>query len=568
MQPSISADGTLTYTPAENQFGSAVVSVSIHDDGGTADGGDDTSSVQTFLITVTAVNDVPSFTIGENQTSAEDAGAQTVEDFITVFSPGPSNESDQTIDYIVTNDNNALFSVQPSISADGTLTYTAATHKNGTATVTVQIHDNGGGTDTSTTQTFTITVTEVFDAPVIDDANFNVAENSPVGTVVGTIVSTDPDVGDTKTFTITSGNDAGTFAINPTTGVITVANNAALDFETHPTLQIVVQVTDGHALIDTCVVIISVTNVAEPTTLDLPSAPNTFYVRHGQTVIDAAAAVTGQESPIDFRGGKLTVQVTANASGSDRIAIYSQAAATGKISVSGKDVLYGSTIIGRITQTGNGSAAMIVTFNQSVTTDAVNALLKVVTYKSTSSNPSTAQRTISFRLENAANTSSTTDTQLMNISTSAPNRGLTISGGSTAYVNNAAAVVIAPTATITSPTGLDFDGARLTVQITTGSSNRNRMSISNVGGITLVGSDVFYNGDKIGRATLGNNSVSIRLESINATPAAVQALTRAINFSTQGNTGLTNRIATFRLTDVDGTNLTPATQTITLSQST
>lgn len=565
VQPTINADGTLSYTPAANANGVALVSVYLHDDGGTADGGLDISSLQTFRITITAVNDTPSFTVGADQTSEEDAGPQTVEDFITVFSPGPSNESSQTISYIVTNDNNALFSEQPAISADGTLTYKAAPNKNGTATVTVSIQDNGGGeADTSATQTFTITIEEVFDAPVIDDANFNLAENSAVGTVVGTIVSTDPDVGDSKTFAITSGNSSGTFAINPTTGVITVANNAALDHETNQTLQFVVQVTDGHALIDTCVVIVTITNVAEPTTLDLPSQPNTFYVRHGQTIVDAAGSIVGQESPIDFRGGKLTVQVTGNASSTDRIAIYSQDAGAGKISVSGKDVIYGSTIIGRITQNGNGSAAMIVTFNQNVTTDAVNALLKVVTYKSTSNSPSTAQRTISFRVENAGNTASATDTQLMNISTSRPNRGLTITGGSTAYVSNAAAVVIAPTATITSPAGLDFDGARLSVQITTGSSSRNRMSISNVDGITLVGSDVFFNGNKIGRATLGNNSVSIRLESINATPAAVQALTRAINFSTQGNTSLTNRIATFRLTDVDGTNLTAATQTITV----
>ncbi len=569
VQPAIDATGNLTYTAAPNPNGSATVTVYIHDDGGSANSGFDTSTTQTFTLTITAVNDVPTFTVGGNQTSAEDAGAQTVDEFISTFSPGPSNESGQAVNFIVTNDNNSLFSVQPTIAADGTLTYTAAPNKNGSATVTVQIHDNAGGIDTSTTQTFTITVTQVFDAPVIDDAHFNLAENSAVGTVVGTIISTDPDVGDTATFTITSGNTDGTFAINPTTGQITVANNAALDFEAHPTLQFVVQVTDGNGLIDTCIVIVSLTNVAEPPVLNLPSAPSTFYIRHGQTVIDAAAAITGQESPIDFRGGKLTVQITGSPNSNDRLAVYDQDAATGKISVSGKNISFGSTVIGKITQTGSGGTALIITFNQSVTTDAINALLKVITYKSTSTTPPTAQRTISFRVENAGNSASVTDTQFMNVSTSPPSRAITISGNPTAYTNGAAAVVIAPTAIVTGPSTLDFDGARISVQITTGSNSKNKLGISNVGGITLVGSDVLYNGNKIGRATIGSNSLSVRLESINATPEAVQALTRAINFSTlAGNTSLAARVATFRLTDVTGATSTGATQTINVGSNT
>ena len=47
---------------------------------------------------------------------------------------------------------------------------------------------------------------------------------------------TDPDVGQAHTFAITAGNTAGAFAIDPATGQITVANSAALDFETNPGL--------------------------------------------------------------------------------------------------------------------------------------------------------------------------------------------------------------------------------------------------------------------------------------------------------------------------------------------
>ncbi len=45
-------NGTLTFTPATGATGSATVTVRIHDNGGTAGGGVDTSAPQTFTITV------------------------------------------------------------------------------------------------------------------------------------------------------------------------------------------------------------------------------------------------------------------------------------------------------------------------------------------------------------------------------------------------------------------------------------------------------------------------------------------------------------------------------------
>jgi hypothetical protein len=168
-QPSIASNGTLTFALAADANGTATVSVTAHDDGGTANGGSDSSAAQTFTITVTAVNDAPSFTRGADQTSLEDGGAQTVAGWATAVSAGPANESSQTVNFVVTNDNNALFSAQPAVAANGTLTYTASPNASGTATVTVAAHDDGGtangGVDSSAAQTFTITITAVNDAP-------------------------------------------------------------------------------------------------------------------------------------------------------------------------------------------------------------------------------------------------------------------------------------------------------------------------------------------------------------------------------------------------------------------
>lgn len=226
-QPAIDANGTLSYTPADNANGSATVTVTAQDNGGTGNGGQDTSAAQTFTITVNSVNDVPVFTKGADQSVNEDAGAQNINDWATGISAGTDKESDQTLSFNVSNDNNALFATQPAIATNGTLSYTPADNISGSATVTVALQDDGGttngGSDTSATQTFTITVTASNDAPsftkgndqsVLEDAgaqsNVNWASNISAGA---------PDeAGQTLTFDIGNDNNA-LFAVQPALSV-------------------------------------------------------------------------------------------------------------------------------------------------------------------------------------------------------------------------------------------------------------------------------------------------------------------------------------------------------------
>ena len=236
--------------PAVNENGLAHVSVQIHDDGGTASGGVDTSAIQTFTITLTLVNQAPTFTEGVDQSVLEDAGPQVLGGWASAISSGPGDPV-QGLTFTVTNDNNALFSVsgQPAISSIGVLTYTTAANANGSATVSVTLSDDGGvasgGHDTSPTQTFTISVTPVNDPPTfIKGANISLPEEpSPaVHTVVGWAHGFNPGPADESSQTLvgyhvvsntgsalfsvqpainTSGNLTYTLAINRT-GVATV----------------------------------------------------------------------------------------------------------------------------------------------------------------------------------------------------------------------------------------------------------------------------------------------------------------------------------------------------------
>jgi hypothetical protein len=116
---------------------------------------------ETATITVNPVNDVPSFVKGGDLIASHNAGPQTFAGWATGISPGPANESAQTVSFqVVGNDNTALFSVLPAIDSLGQLTFTPVGGATGTANITLNLRDNGGiangGVDTSANQTFVI----------------------------------------------------------------------------------------------------------------------------------------------------------------------------------------------------------------------------------------------------------------------------------------------------------------------------------------------------------------------------------------------------------------------------
>ena len=138
-------------------------------------------------------------------------------------------DSGNTVTYSITAGNSAgKFSIG---SSSGAITVAAALDYETVTSysLTVEASDGNGGTDTATVN---ITVTDVNEAPVFGSTTytFSVSEAAAIGTSVGTVSATDPDTGNTVTYSITAGNSAGKFSIGSSSGAITVA--AALDYET------------------------------------------------------------------------------------------------------------------------------------------------------------------------------------------------------------------------------------------------------------------------------------------------------------------------------------------------
>ena len=92
------------------------------------------------------------------------------------------------------------------------------------------------------------------------DASASVNENAANGTAVHTVSASDPD-GDVLTFTITGGNTSSALSIN-NSGQITVTDAAALNYETIPSFNLTVRVSDG-TLFDDADITINLNDVAE-----------------------------------------------------------------------------------------------------------------------------------------------------------------------------------------------------------------------------------------------------------------------------------------------------------------
>ncbi len=154
----------LIYTPSADYFGTDYFKYNVTD-------GTITSIIAMVSITVTPVNDAPTFTLpSHNITVLEDARQQIVNNFATGISRGPLNERSQGLRFTLENNNPSLFRIQPYMTVLGRLIFMPAKDANGSATVTVKLKDTAGtangGVD-EVTDTFTIDVTPVNDTPTI-----------------------------------------------------------------------------------------------------------------------------------------------------------------------------------------------------------------------------------------------------------------------------------------------------------------------------------------------------------------------------------------------------------------
>lgn len=123
-------------------------------------------------------------------------------------------------------------------------------------------------------------------------SNATMAENQPAGTPVGTLTATDPDTGDTFTFTLVSGTgdtDNASFTIVGSQ----LQTAASFDFETKASYSIRVRVTDSFGLTFERVFTITVTNVSDSAPTDIALSSST--IAENQPIATAVGNLTATD---------------------------------------------------------------------------------------------------------------------------------------------------------------------------------------------------------------------------------------------------------------------------------
>jgi hypothetical protein len=253
----LSLNGAFTYTPNSGFSGVDQFTYMAND-------GEFSSNIATVTITVVDTNQAPTNISLSNNTVAENAAVNTVVGTLSTSDPDVGDTHTYTLVSGEGSTDNASFNIsENSLRTSAVFDYET---KNSYA-IRIRSTDAGG---LYFEKAFTINVTNVNEAPTnISLSNNTVAENAAVNTVVGTLSTSDPDVGDTHTYTLVSGDgstDNASFNISGNS----LRTSAVFDYETKNSYAIRIRSTDAGGLYFEKAFTINVTNVNEaPTNISL-----------------------------------------------------------------------------------------------------------------------------------------------------------------------------------------------------------------------------------------------------------------------------------------------------------
>lgn len=199
-----------------------------------------------------------------------------------------------------------------------------------------------------------------------------IPDDTPDGTVLGTLIVADPDSPDTHAFTLTD-SAGGRFAV-AADGTITVGNGALLEHASATSHTFTARAADSGSLTIDEVFTVTLTAVNEaPSFVSLDGAP--LYTEGGAAVVlDADVQITDPElSAADaFSGATVTLARNGGADADDALAFDGT-----NVTVSGADVLVGGVQVGTYVFTGG---ELVVTFGANATQARVDTLLRNIVY--------------------------------------------------------------------------------------------------------------------------------------------------------------------------------------------
>jgi hypothetical protein len=298
-----------------------------------------------------------------------------------------------------------------------------------------------------------------------------------------------------------------------------------------------------------------------PTLANLSGDSVNFSVGGSAVALDSGTnATVADADSANFDGGNVTVAITANGQGAeDVLGITNQGSGAGQIGVSGGNVSHGGTLIGTAAG-GSGGANLVVTLNASATPEAVQALVRALTYTDTDANTSnTTARTVRVTVNDGdGGTSSNQDVTVTLVR--APiidldgddSSGTTNGGYSASFTEGGGAVAI-----IDSDAALTDDGANLN-QATITLTNPQSGDVLTLAGRTT--------GDLVNGITVTYTSASVITLSGSASKANYLALLQEARFNnTSDNPDTTARTISFAARDTGSNTGSAVTATVSVT---
>lgn len=331
------------------------------------------SNISTLNIVVGNPNQPP---VVENKTLtvAENSPATTAVGFATATDPNAG----QPLTFSITGGNtNGAFAIEPSTGKITVANPAAINFENQSSyTLTIQVSDDGQPAETGE-GTITINVSDVNEAPVVTSAMFTIAENTLAGTAVGTITATDVDAAQSRTFSIIDGNTNSAFAINPSTGLITVANSTGVDFEAHPSFTLTIQVADDGipSQANTATVTINLTNLSEQPVLAGGSG-NVTYLK-AQSPVKVMSNLTVHSGTGTAALGRIEISLFVPKKGVLSDYSLGNTSSLGTVSISGQTDF----------RKAGGTQKITITLNEGVTDQQVQTFLRNVSFTSAKMDP-------------------------------------------------------------------------------------------------------------------------------------------------------------------------------------
>ncbi|SHO51382.1 LamG-like jellyroll fold domain-containing protein [Anaerocolumna xylanovorans] len=260
-----------------------------------------------FIIAIADVNEAPTDITLSNSSIAENLAAGTV--IGTLLGTDPDSGESLTYSLPGGLDDNSSFVITGNLLK---LNIAADYETKSSYSVTVRVTDSASHT---CDKTFTITIINGNDAPSdIALSGNSVIENCAVGTVVGTLSSTDQDTADTYSYTLAAGTgDADNAVFSISGNVLKVAGT--IDYELKPSYSIRIRTMDNGGLYYEKVFTISVTDSDDPPTdimLSAASVPEN----------SAAGIPVGTLSSADTPGDSFTYTLVNGAGDTDNALFY------------------------------------------------------------------------------------------------------------------------------------------------------------------------------------------------------------------------------------------------------